>query len=207
MPDDAHVEAWQQEVGRRIDSCVRLMHKLVNASWKWDGRRCRREDLEAVGMEALWRAAKFFEPERGWTFGTLAGLAIKRDLSHAIAVESKRRRWEVPFSVFSPRRMDWLRGGVERHENPLVEKAWEGPDPGEDAAVPETIALVERILSKLPPRQAYVLRKRWLEGAGLKEVGDELGVCKERVRQIELGALGWARRFLSIRKAGEAEVG
>lgn len=208
MPDDAHVRAWRDEVQKRMDSCERLMLKLVKASWKWDWGRCRWEDLEAVGHEALWRACVFFEPERGLKLTTLVGLAVKRDVWRAIKAVAKRRDWEVSFSVLSPRGDDdrGRANPVHRRVNPMTEALWTGPEPAVDASSTETRDLVKRILGKLPARSAYVLRRRWLEGATLREVGAELGVTHERVRQIERQAIQSARRFLPVREAGEAEV-
>ncbi len=56
---------------------------------------------------------------------------------------------------------------------------------------------VEGLLAKLPERQRYVLKRRYgLEGdrcATLKEISQELGITRERVRQIQNAALGKLR--------------
>ena len=57
--------------------------------------------------------------------------------------------------------------------------------------------LLQRLLGLLDERSEQVIRLRFFENVGLKEVGDILGVCKERVRQIENTALK------NLRKAAE----
>ncbi len=60
-------------------------------------------------------------------------------------------------------------------------------------------------LGELSSREQVVIRQRRLEGDGdgvtLEELGKELGVSKERVRQIEQRALSKLRDAL-IRRAG-----
>jgi RNA polymerase primary sigma factor len=57
----------------------------------------------------------------------------------------------------------------------------------------EELELIERLLEAIDEREARVLRLRFgLEGREpltLKQIGDEIGLTRERVRQIEIGAL------------------
>lgn len=46
--------------------------------------------------------------------------------------------------------------------------------------------VVQAFLYALPRRKAFVLRMRFFEGLTLEQIGDILGIQKERVRQIEL---------------------
>ncbi len=71
--------------------------------------------------------------------------------------------------------------------------ASEDPEPAADLEVSLQSELLERALSDLPERDAQVLRWRYgLDGSEprtLQDVGRELGITRERVRQIEQGAL------------------
>ncbi len=52
----------------------------------------------------------------------------------------------------------------------------------------DTHASVRAALDRLAPNHAHVLRRYYLEDAKLDEIADELGVSKERVRQIREAA-------------------
>lgn len=59
-------------------------------------------------------------------------------------------------------------------------------------------------LALLPEREAYVLRRRFGLGGEpgkLLEIGRELGLTRERVRQIEKAALAKLRRWLEVEAA------
>ena len=81
----------------------------------------------------------------------------------------------------------------------------------EDAPLPEEIVTknllheqVQDMLDELPPREARVLRLRYGVPNGeertLQEVGDKMGLTRERVRQIETQALVRLRRLGRDRK-------
>jgi RNA polymerase sigma-32 factor len=79
----------------------------------------------------------------------------------------------------------------------------------DEAAIPEQLVMVERdtakrrkwiaeALKSLNPREMHIISKRRLaeESMTLESLGEELGVSKERVRQIEHQALGKLRKAL-----------
>ncbi len=82
----------------------------------------------------------------------------------------------------------------------------EGDEPGESLHQSQLGANVELLLFQLSPMQQQVLRRRFgLDGndpATLEELGSELGVSRERVRQIQLEALKKLRRM-----AGDMALG
>jgi RNA polymerase primary sigma factor len=71
-------------------------------------------------------------------------------------------------------------------------------DPQEAAVQSSLCSLTRTILETLPPREAQVLRMRFGIGEEhdqtLLEIGQELDVSRERIRQIEAKALGKLRR-------------
>ena len=59
--------------------------------------------------------------------------------------------------------------------------------------------MLKRIVACLPERDQWVLRRRYTEGATLREIGDELNLSRERIRQIEEKTLSQLR-VAAIRK-------
>lgn len=111
--------------------------------------------------------------------------------------------------------METRLGGQDRSLNaPLTENSeddWQDFLPDERPS-PETVAIGMRdsetrsrwlaeALRELSPREQTIINKRRLtdEGATLEELGRELGVSKERVRQLESRALNKLRDSISRR--------
>ena len=73
-----------------------------------------------------------------------------------------------------------------------------GIDPAEAASAAELSHRLSGVLSNLSPREASVLRLRYglgdTDSHTLQEIGDDFGVSRERVRQIEAAALVKLRR-------------
>lgn len=61
---------------------------------------------------------------------------------------------------------------------------------------------LDAMLATLTPREERVLRLRYFEDMTLDEVGDEVGVCRERIRQIEAKALRKFRHPSRSKKLG-----
>ncbi len=60
--------------------------------------------------------------------------------------------------------------------------------PARSAESVDTNALVQAALERLAPNHAHVLRRYYLDDATLEDIAGELGVSKERVRQIREAA-------------------
>jgi RNA polymerase sigma factor (sigma-70 family) len=142
------------------------------------------EALQA-GRIGLWYALKGYDPGRGTAFSTYAWVAISRHI-HRAAKDLNRELGDWPGQVPT---------------------SWEEPDP-EDWV--EQILILEalgKLVGRLPERLRRVVVARY--GLGdqpprtLKSVGLELGLRRERVRQLQQDALAWLRHpahSLSLRQ-------
>lgn len=72
--------------------------------------------------------------------------------------------------------------------------------PFDQLADQNTLALLPQLIKKLPNREATILRYRFgLDGGRektLEEVGEKFGVTRERIRQLQNGALNKLRKML-----------
>jgi RNA polymerase primary sigma factor len=138
--------------------------------------------LVSDGNISLIRAVEKFDYSRGNKFSTYASWAIMKNFARTIPDEFKHRdrfrtSQEEIFGAREDRRGD--QGEEERAH--LVRSAQ-----------------VNRILSCLDDREQQIIVSRFgldysQEPQTLKEVGEEMGVTKERVRQIEARALNKLR--------------
>lgn len=97
---------------------------------------------------------------------------------------------------------------VGNHDLPLVESlVAPQPAPLDVASQAETAATVARALQRLDQRSEAVLRLRFGFEDGrewtLQEIGERLGVSRERVRQIERDALATLRGYVALRELAE----
>jgi RNA polymerase sigma-32 factor len=78
------------------------------------------------------------------------------------------------------------------------------PSPEDEAAAAQERHILSRVLPRavalLPPRERLIIERRFFADreATRDRIGAELGVSKERVRQLELRALGELRRLLAL---------
>jgi len=72
----------------------------------------------------------------------------------------------------------------------------ETPSPFDATQLRERKDLVRHLFGRLSPRQAQVLMSRFDEDRTLAEIGHELGISRERVRQIEIEALRRMRQLV-----------
>jgi RNA polymerase primary sigma factor len=69
----------------------------------------------------------------------------------------------------------------------------DGLSPFDAVGAREERRVARHLLEKLTPREAEILRRRFCEDRTLADVGQQLGLSRERVRQIEVEALGRMR--------------
>lgn len=176
----------------RVMANLGLVGDLAGGAYRGPRGRAL-DDMYQDGCLGLIRAAELFDPSLGYEFSTYATFWIRRMIQVGI---HEARMIRVPH-VTAWRARVAVREGDDRPRVraavrclALRRAAPEALDPlvAEDAPPPDLDGPAVA-LSILPPRmRAIVTRRHGLDGsepASLAAVGRELGISKERVRQVE----------------------
>lgn len=134
-------------------------------------------DLISDGNVSLMRAVAKFDFARGFKFSTYATWAIVKNFARTV-----------------PKEFEYMSRFGTGHEASLYTLAEDRSNEFEDESrQSQTTAKIERLLTILKPRERTIIEHRFglhgLDNSTLKEVGERLGVTKERVRQLETRAM------------------
>ncbi|MDO5554667.1 MAG: sigma-70 family RNA polymerase sigma factor [Planctomycetia bacterium] len=142
-------------------------------------------DLISDGNLSLIKAVEKFDYSRGFKFSTYASWALLRNFSRTIPSERKHHQ------RFRSSEVDLFDMQPDSHGNACQqERVWN-----------EQLNQVNRFMAELSPRERTILQLRFGlgsqagKGQTLRQVGREIGVTKERVRQIETRALAKLRKL------------
>ena len=152
----------------------RLVQWVVQRQWLFT---LPYEEALQAGRWGLWRAIMGYDPEQGTTFGTYAYKSIMRQVWAAVKMERRRKRREVPIGV-------------------LVVTCYQaGADPAWLREQQEIRESLLELVKRLPQRLRNVITAYYglngEEPQTLQTIGEELGICTERVRQLRNEALVW----------------
>lgn len=135
------------------------------------------DDAKQDACVALCRAVDEFDIKKGFQFSTFACSVIWREL------HTRKKR--------AQRKMLW-----SNQEDDTLEKSYDDPEYQEPVS-----------LKSLEPRERHVIKARFWQNKKLRELGEELGITKERVRQIEKRAISKLReRHLCKRQPTDDRV-
>jgi RNA polymerase sigma factor (sigma-70 family) len=177
-------------IERLYDEAVAVKNKIVQSNLRLVVSIAKRHvtpsedffNLVSDGNMSLIRAAEKFDYARGNKFSTYASWAIMKNFARTIPQEFKHRdRFRTS--------TDEMFSGKEDVRSDVFEQ---------ETAQNQRERQVASILSRLDDREKNIIISRFgldhsQEPLTLKEVGAEMGVTKERVRQIEARALNKLR--------------
>jgi len=169
-----------------IEANLRLVVSIAN---KHAGGGLTLQDLVSEGNFAMMRAVEKFNYSRGFRFATYASWAIAKDFARRIPAESARLDKAATDSMAHIQRDLRTTSAASVVD---VERARK--------------SLVEAIREELDEREQYIIIYHYgLTGTlirkdkkTLQQIGKDLGLTKERVRQLELLALQKLKQLLSI---------
>ncbi len=182
------VERYIQQAQKIKDIIIESNLRLVMRVASRHAGIANRQDLVGEGNLSLLRAVEKFDYSRGFRFSTYASWVLAKDFARLAPAEKTRpdRAGAADFSYI---------GRNLRSE-----------DTGDIEAVERASASLEAAMNnELDEREQYIIRQHFGVPATtirrktktLRQIGDDLGITRERVRQIELEALRKLRQRLS----------
>ena len=178
----------------------------VRTAKAYEGLGLPLEDLVGEACVGLLEAIDRFDPTRGFRFMTYAIWRVRRALSHAVARDARvvrvprrlardlgARAWARELSLSDVIDAD--------HDLRLGDLLSEPARAEGEVQSGEIRGGVRRAIGTLPFRQGHVVVRRFgidgAESASLRSLAGDLGVTKERVRQIEGQGLAGLRAALT----------
>jgi len=190
------IESLYAEIVATKNEIIRANLRLVvSIAKRHVGPNMNFFELVSDGNMSLIRAVEKFDFARGYKFSTYASWAIMKNFARSIPESSRlRERYKT-----APQEM-------------FADTEDERPNPQEMELVQDQRKVqVERMLGYLDPREQQIILRRFglLQGQEpltLKQVGKQLGVTKERIRQLEARALDKLRKVAEEEKIEFTEV-
>lgn len=163
--------------GQAVEEVMEQHDGLVHAFiQRQGGGDISYEEALQAGRIGLWHAIQGYDPARGTAFSTYAWVAICRRIHR----RAKELRQDTDVLVAE------------------MPASWVLPDPAEEMERKLIEAALREQVGQLPERLGQVVVGRYGLGeqppCTLKELGKEMGLSGERVRQLEQDALAWLRQ-------------
>ncbi len=182
-----------------IESQIGLARMLIGKHYLHRNNRMEFDELMSCANLACVEAVDRFDPSRGTRLSSLLSFVVRTAVGLRFTpgpfylpyfsqynAKYKAEAWQTVSSV---RSLDSL----EYEDTSLVNSQ---SAPTEAVDIEDELELMRVALDKMSERHRYVLKARFLDGRTLKAVGIELGLTRERVRQIEGKALEKMREIL-----------
>jgi RNA polymerase sigma factor (sigma-70 family) len=170
-----HIEELQAKIDTIKDLLIRAnMRLVVSYAKKHAGPTDSLFELISDGNMSLIRAVEKFDYARGNKFSTYASWAIMKNFARSIPDEKKHRE-------------HFVTGHDELFES---KQDFRSDEQEQLSQAEQAASKVNRLLELLDPREREILRMRAgldnAQGMTLEEIGQRLGITKERVRQLNV---------------------
>ena len=178
---ESFLKAANEIRDRLIQANMRLVLSIVK---KFVTPQYSFDELLSDGIDTLIHVVSKFDFDRGFRFSTYAYRSIARCAYRRVAARNKDS------GHFVGAVDDVATDHPENSEGQLVNEAsWD-----------ELRGMLADMLSRLDRRERYIVRRRYAMGAARKaetfqSMANQLGVSKERVRQLEQRAVGKLRNM------------
>jgi len=180
------IEEWQAQANEVKDQLISANMRLVaNIAKRHAAQSDNFWELMSDGNMSLIRAVEKFDFGRGFKFSTYASWAIMKNFARSIPEEKHRRE-----------------RFVTGHED-LFDAAQDNrSDEHEQLATTQRAATcVNHLLEQLEPRERQIIRMRaglddGTKAMTLEEIGQQFGITKERVRQLNARAMRKLREIV-----------
>jgi RNA polymerase sigma factor (sigma-70 family) len=199
--------------GIRISEHTGLVYSIAKRfAWACTGA-LELEDLVNAGLEGTMVAARKFDHSRGLKFSTYASWWVRHHIARE--AQDRGRTIRIPVHVQEKTRkknklrmkadplaeLDWLPCPTTSLDEPirddgsnLLSLLSSHAATAEESMQSDQRAAASRdLLDTLDARTRLVMRLFFFEGQNLAQIGDRLGLSRERIRQIKLKALGQLR--------------
>lgn len=173
------------QIDQLLNQALAIKDQLINANMRLVVSIAKRHtaptsnffELLSDGNMSLIRAVEKFDFSRGNKFSTYASWAIMKNFARSIPEEQHRRDRYVT------------------GQDELFEMAPDTRTVEQEclASVEQAAHKINRLLEYLDPRERQIIRMRAgldsSEGMTLEKIGEQLGITKERVRQLNVRAM------------------
>lgn len=187
-----------------------VVHNLRLVVWiarRYRGKGLDLADLVQEGTLGLMKAARRFDTTRGNRFTTMAFWWVRQRMTRAIADKCNLIRWPVyRYTQLSRAARRKQTEGLSAGEIPAIGgrflyriPAYEESDPFDGALRAEIVEAFNQIVGELRPTQREVITRRLGLESGeaetLEQIGQDFGLTRERIRQIEAKGLKKLRHY------------
>lgn len=212
-----HFRRWREDGDRQsyealVESQLPWARRLV-AKMGLNSKSTEFDEMESLAYEGVLDSIRRFDPTRGVRLTTVVAWGVKNRRHRGMnpgAIHLPLNR-----AVLTPRQREQVALvskqssiGAEWKDEAYGDEPGIDDDPSETAAANEARELdrqrLEWALSQLDDRERQVISRRFYAERTLHEVGSEVGVTRERVRQIETRALRKMRLLLEQWNPGMA---